>query len=293
MRLDRRRSRRQACSRCIALSIPFAKWLCARCGQFRVCASTVEGFPARDWNPKHHSMSKQTHPARFYKEVATVPIDGGYAITLDGGVPKTPARASLIVPTQAAANLVAGEWDRQEKQVIPASMPITRLVNVVIDRARETRSAMIDEVVKYAGTDLVCYRAPHPKTLLAAQEAAWDPLMEWAKSAFGIDLQISYEAMAIPQPLNSLDALRTTIERYDDWHLTALAFANGLAGSAIVALALVEGVIDGETAFKAIRVEENWQASRWGADPDEEHVANARRLDLVAVGALVGALKAS
>ena len=40
----------------------------------------------------------------------------------------------------------------------------------------------------------------------------------------------------------------------------------------------------------ATRVEENWQAARWGADPDEEHVANARRLDLVAVGDLVGAL---
>jgi chaperone required for assembly of F1-ATPase len=114
--------------------------------------------------------------------------------------------------------------------------------------------------------------------------------MDWAASTHGVQLITTFDAMAIAQPAASLIALRSAITPLDNWHLTALAFANGLAGSAIVALALVHRQIDGETAFKAIRVEENWQAARWGADPDEEHVANARRLDLVAVGDLVGAL---
>ena len=236
-------------------------------------------------------MTLPAHPRRFYKVASTLETPQGFAVSLDGRIPKTPAKASLILPNLASARLVAGEWECQGEQVIPASMPLTRLVNVAIDRASETRDAMIDEVVKYAGTDLVCYRAPGPKTLVGAQAAAWDPLMEWAEAKFGVALTSTFDALAIAQPAASLTALRSAITRYDDWHLTALAFANGLAGSAIVALALVERFIDGETAFKAIRVEENWQAARWGADPDEEHVANARRLDLVAVGHLVGALE--
>jgi chaperone required for assembly of F1-ATPase len=235
-------------------------------------------------------MTLPAHPRRFYKVATTLETEIGFAVSLDGRIPKTPAKANLILPNLAVAQLVAAEWDAQGDAVIPASMPLTRLVNVAIDRAAETRAAMIDEVVKYAGTDLVCYRAPTPKTLVAAQAAAWDPLMEWASATHNVALEITYDAMAIPQPAASLASLRTAIQRYDDWHLTALAFANGLAGSAIVALALVDRLIDGETAFKAIRVEENWQAARWGADPDEEHVANARRLDLVAVGDLVRAL---
>jgi chaperone required for assembly of F1-ATPase len=235
-------------------------------------------------------MTLPAHPRRFYKIATTLETEDGFAVSLDGRIPKTPGKANLILPNLAVAQLVAAEWDAQGEAVIPASMPLTRLVNVAIDRATETRAAMIDEVVKYAGTDLVCYRAPNPKTLVEAQANAWDPLMEWAFATHGVALEITYDAMAIPQPAQSLASLRTAIERYDDWHLTALAFANGLAGSAIVALALVDRLIDGETAFKAIRVEENWQAARWGADPDEEHVANARRLDLVAVGDLVGAL---
>jgi chaperone required for assembly of F1-ATPase len=235
-------------------------------------------------------MTLPAHPRRFYKTVSTMEAETGFAVSLDGRIPKTPAKASLILPNLAVAQLVAAEWAAQGDAVIPASMPLTRLVNVAIDRAGVTRAAMIDEVVKYAGTDLVCYRAPNPETLRKAQAAAWDPLMDWATATHKVVLDITYDAMAIAQPTASLAALRAAIERYDDWHLTALAFANGLAGSAIVALALVDRLIDGETAFKAIRVEENWQASRWGADPDEEHVANARRLDLVAVGDLVGAL---
>jgi chaperone required for assembly of F1-ATPase len=235
-------------------------------------------------------MTLPAHLRRFYKAASTIEADNGFAVSLDGRIPKTPAKASLILPSLAVAQLVAAEWEAQGEAVIPASMPLTRLVNVAIDRAAMTRPAMIDEVVKYASTDLVCYRAPGPESLRKAQAAAWDPLMEWAAATHNVALDITYDAMAIPQPSTSLAALRSAIESYDNWHLTALAFANGLAGSAIVALALVERLINGETAFKAIRVEENWQAARWGADPDEEHVANARRLDLVAVGDLVGAL---
>ena len=236
-------------------------------------------------------MTLPAHPRRFYKVATTLETEGGFAVSLDGRIPKTPAKASLVLPNLVTAQLLAAEWESQGEQVIPASMPLTRLVNVAIDRAVATRDAMIEEVVKYAGTDLVCYRAPGPKTLVGAQSAAWDPLMDWAETNFGVALTSTFDAMAIAQPSASLAALREAIARYDDWHLTALAFANGLTGSAIVALALVERFIDGETAFKAIRVEENWQAARWGADPDEEHVANARRMDLVAVGALVGALR--
>jgi chaperone required for assembly of F1-ATPase len=236
-------------------------------------------------------MTLPPHPRRFYKVATTLQTDSGFAVSLDGRIPKTPAKANLVLPSLAVAQLVAAEWEAQGEQVIPASMPLTRLVNVAIDRAALTREAMIDEVVKYAGTDLVCYRAPNPKSLMEAQAKAWDHLMNWAATTHDVHLTCTFDAMAIPQPTASLAALRNAIERYDDWHLTALAFANGLAGSAIVALALVDRQIDGETAFKAIRVEENWQAARWGADPDEEYVANARRLDLVAVGDLVGALK--
>ncbi|MFN8734430.1 MAG: ATP12 family chaperone protein [Hyphomonadaceae bacterium] len=235
-------------------------------------------------------MTQQPSSRRFYKTVDIAPVETGFAVRLDRATPKTPAKKPLVLPTQAAAELVAAEWDAQIETIDPFAMPITRLVNVALDRAAETRAAMVGEIVKYAATDLVCYRATTPATLVAAQAAAWDPLLAWAETHLGVQLVTTAQALAIDQPEESLARIEAAAHALDDLRLTALAFANGLAGSAIVALALVHRRIDGETAFRAIRVEEDWQAERWGRDPDEEKIANARRVDLIAAERLVWAL---
>jgi chaperone required for assembly of F1-ATPase len=235
-------------------------------------------------------MTPPTLPRRFYKTVDIAPVETGFAVRLDRATPKTPAKKPLVLPTQAAAELVAAEWDAQIESIDPFAMPITRLVNVALDRAVETRAAMVGEIVKYAATDLVCYRATTPASLVAAQAAAWDPLLTWAEAHLGVQLVTTMQALAIDQPEESLARIEAAAHALDDLRLTALAFANGLAGSAIVALALIHRHIDGETAFRAIRVEEDWQAERWGRDPDEEKIANARRVDLIAAERLVSAL---
>ena len=235
-------------------------------------------------------MTPPTLPRRFYKTVDIAPVETGFAVRLDQATPKTPAKKPLVLPTQAAAELVAAEWDAQIESIDPFAMPITRLVNVALDRATETRHAMVGEIVKYAATDLVCYRAATPASLVAAQAAAWDPLLTWAKAHLGVQLVTTMQALAIDQPEESLARIEAAAHALDDLRLTALAFVNGLAGSAIVALALIHRHIDGEKAFRAIRVEEDWQAERWGRDPDEEKIANARRVDLIAAERLVSAL---
>lgn len=235
-------------------------------------------------------MSPPTLPRRFYKSVDVAPVETGFAVRLDRATPKTPAKKPLVLPTEAAARLVAAEWESQIETIDPFAMPVTRLVNVALDRAAETRLAMVGEIVKYAGTDLVCYRATTPASLVAAQALAWDPLLVWAELDLGIQLVTTTQALAIDQPADALTRIEAAAHALDDLRLTALAFANGLAGSAIVALALIHRHIDGEAAFRAIRVEEDWQAQRWGRDPDEEKIANARRVDLIAAERLVSAL---
>ena len=44
---------------------------------------------------------------RFWKDVAVEREDGGCGIRLDGRPVKTPARAALVVPTEALANAIA------------------------------------------------------------------------------------------------------------------------------------------------------------------------------------------
>ena len=236
-------------------------------------------------------MSEPTSQTRrFYTRVDVVATPEGYQVTLDGRVPKTPGKRPLCAPTEAAARLLADEWAAQIDIIVPDTMPMTRLVNVALDRAHQARDGMVEEVMKYAGTDLVCYRVEGPAALVARHNTLWDPLLDWAGQALGARLLTTTGALAIRQPGVALESLRRHVGALDDLRLTAAAFATGLTGSAVIAMALVLGHIDADTAFKAIRIEEDWQGDLWGHDPDEAKLAEARRTDLKAVAALCRAL---
>ena len=68
-------------------------------------------------------------------------------------------------------------------------MPKTRLVNTALDGVAREIEATSAEVAKFAGSDLVCYRAGEPENLVAAQDAAWNPILDF--SAKGIRRALS------------------------------------------------------------------------------------------------------
>ena len=94
-------------------------------------------------------------PKRFYKDVSVGETPEGFAILLDGRSVKTPAKRALMLPTRAAADLVAAEWDAQAEVIDPGAMPVTRLVNSALDGVAAEVEAVFDDIVKYAGTDLL------------------------------------------------------------------------------------------------------------------------------------------
>lgn len=53
------------------------------------------------------SSMRRPLPKRFYEAADVAQVDGGYAVQLDGKAVRTPGRAVLALPTEAAARLVA------------------------------------------------------------------------------------------------------------------------------------------------------------------------------------------
>src|SRR5829696_1688227 len=117
---------------------------------------------------------------RVYRQGTTRPAEDGWGIALDGRPLPTPGKNGLVVPSEALAAAIAAEWDAQETEIRPATMPLTRLAATAIDRTAVQRDRVVAETADYAGTDLVCYRADHPPALAARQQAAWQPLIDWA-----------------------------------------------------------------------------------------------------------------
>ncbi len=228
---------------------------------------------------------------RFYREAAVAAEDGRFRITLDGRPARTPAKRPLVLPVRAAAQAVAAEWAAQPDEFEPADLRLTRLVNTAIDRVAPNRDAVLAEIARFAGTDLVCYRADAPADLALRQHEAWQELVEWVKVRYGATLAVTTGVLPAAQPEATLAALRHAIAAYDDFALTALHAATAAAGSLVIGLALADGRIDAERAYEASCLEELFQAERWGEDAEAADRRAALRADIEAASRFLALLR--
>ncbi len=204
---------------------------------------------------------------RFYRRAAAAAGEGGFALLLDGKPVKTPARRALTAPTAALGAALAAEWNAQEQVIDPARMPLTRLANAVIDSVAAAPEAVVAEVAKYLGSDLLYYRAETPAGLVERQALAWDPVLAWAKDALGARFMLAQGLVHVAQPPEALAAAGAAIPR-DPWRLGAVASIAGATGSALLALALAQAAVEPKAAWAAAHVDEDWQMQKWGADAD-------------------------
>lgn len=210
---------------------------------------------------------------RFWK-TAEVAGEGPFGVALDGRPVKTPLKAPLAVPTRALAEAMAGEWGEQGEKIDPFAMPMTRLANTAIDRVRPERERIVEEIVQFAASDLVCYRAAEPADLVALQAEAWDPIIDWAMRRLDAVFTVGPGVVHRAQASAALERVRALLSSRDEWALTAIHNFATLTGSGLLAAMLAEGAIAPEDAWAAAHVDEDWQASQWGADEEAE----ARRL---------------
>jgi chaperone required for assembly of F1-ATPase len=203
-------------------------------------------------------------PRRFYRSASVGEADGEFRLVLDGRTARTPARQLLAVPTRALARALADEWNAQGERIDPRKMPLTRLVNSVVDGVRERRAPVAAEIAKYLGSDLLFYRAEAPK-LAARQAALWDPVLDWAREEVGARFILSEGVMFVEQPAPALETARRAIPD-DPWRLGALHSMTSLTGSALLALAVMRGRLGVEEAWRAAHVDEDWNFEEWGED---------------------------
>ncbi|TAN47805.1 MAG: ATPase [Rhodospirillales bacterium] len=213
---------------------------------------------------------------RFYKQAAAGHAGGGFAVLLDGRAVRTPKGHPLILPSQALAEAAAREWDDQGETIDPATMPLMQLAATALDRVGGERGAMSEALLRYAETDLLCYRATHPADLVARQSQAWQPVLDWAALHLDAALLVTPGLAPIAQPREALSALARTLERLDDWRFTALSVVTAATGSLMLGLALLEGFLDSDKVIAASQLDEAYQSERWGED--EEGAARLKAL---------------
>ncbi|QGM99429.1 ATP12 family chaperone protein [Methylocystis parvus] len=227
-------------------------------------------------------------PRRFYEEATIGDADGGFSILLDGRPVNTPARRRVVVPSRELAEAMAAEWAAQGEKIDPATMPLTKLVNTTIDGVAGQMAEVEAELVRYAESDMICYRAGEPDSLAAAQRAGWDPLLAFARDKLGARMTLAEGVMFADQPRDAIDALAAAIRGHvgegpdAPFRLAALHVMTALTGSVILALAKSLNEIDLEAAWRAAHIDEDFQMRAWGEDADALARRTARFKEMAA-----------
>lgn len=248
-------------------------------------------------------MENKALPKRFYKRAAFNPVDDGFVVMLDGKTIRTPQQKLLQCASQQLAAAIVVEWEAQIEFIDTDTMPLTRLLNIALDRVEIDREALLADITGYAETDLLCYRAPlaqaglpidsHGEELRALQVQHFDPILQWAKAQHGAAFVITQGLMPVPQPTASLQKIAALFAAANHHELAALSLMVPILGSALLALALWQQQITAEEVLIACRLDETVQAKYWGEDAEVAAKWAAKARDVKAAAFFLAAHRVS
>lgn len=232
---------------------------------------------------------------RFYKTVSTGPATGGgFVVLLDDRPVRTPGKNLMAMPNLKLAAAIGAEWDAQNDEIDPATMPLTQIATTALDGA-QAREVITEDALRYLDSDLLCYRAPEPDGLKAEQSLRWDPWLSWFEKRFGVALETTFTLIRLDQPKAAHAAVRQYVNAMEHHRFTVFQTVVAMTGSIVLALALDAGAIAPDAAWECALCEEllyekTHDLERHGLDPTEEKRRHGLRRDLVASAAYLAAL---
>ncbi len=247
-----------------------------------------------DPDPIRRAQSSMVRPLpkRFYKEASVAAQEGGFTVHLDGKPVRTPGRSVLVVPNEKSAKLVADEFNAQGETIDPMTMPVYRLVNTAIDGVASDPQAVLEEILRYSSSDLLCYRAGSPDGLVARQNDLWDPVLDWARDRLGARFNLAEGVMHVDQPRETIAVIGAHLaSRREPLRLACLHVMTTLTGSALLALAVDFGELTADEAWSAAHVDEDWQIEQWGQDSEAVARRAFRKRDMLGAAGLLEALR--
>jgi len=147
------------------------------------------------------------------------------------------------------------------------------------------------EIVRYAGSDALCYRAGEPEPLVERQNQVWQPILGDIEALIGSRFLLAEGIVFAEQPKETLAAVARHVAKIPA--PLALAGAHNvmtLTGSAILTLALANGRVDPDATWDAAHLDEDYQIGIWGQDEEaaERRVIRRREFDAAVLLLLKG-----
>ncbi|KAF9466350.1 hypothetical protein BDZ94DRAFT_1158437 [Collybia nuda] len=248
-----------------ACTAPRARWQSTN-----VASDAPDGPAVSETNRAEATMR------RFWDVVGIETRGDVLAVTLDNRALKTPSGNTLLLPHNKTllASLIAAEWDHQDTLLKPHALPFTSIASRAVDTLdkKESRTEVKKALLSYLDTDTICFYQDYPPQLERLQSEHWDPLLDWARKAFDVEINKFESILFNSQPDATKEKLGKVLDEFDQWEMAAMERATYTTKSFIIALALVKKHLTVEQASLAAQVEVASQIERWGEVEDTHDV---------------------
>lgn len=207
---------------------------------------------------------------RFWTRATIDAGEDGHVVLLDGKPVNIPGGARLRIERPALARAIAAEWEAAGGEAggdfTLDDLPLTRLAGTAQERIAPDKAPVADALAKYAETDVLCYRAEFPLPLVLQQARAWQPWLDWLEAKHGARLVPTEGVAHKAQDEHAVAAVRAVLLAEPAPVLAGLGIAVPALGSVVLGLALAEGALDADEAYKLAHLDELYQAEHWGED---------------------------
>jgi chaperone required for assembly of F1-ATPase len=225
---------------------------------------------------------------RFWDTASVDRKEKGHVILLDGKPMRLPSGSPLLVGPARLARAIAEEWQvaggAKGGEMSFQDTPLTRLAGTALERIAPDPAPTIDAIARYGETDLLCYRAESPQSLVHRQHQQWQPWLDWAALTYDAPLRITTGVAYVRQHHDSIAALRLAVSKLDTDALAGLGIAVPALGSLVLGLALAAGEVDAQTAYRLGALDELFQAEQWGDDYEAVDRRTSMLADIVLAG---------
>ena len=220
---------------------------------------------------------------RFYKSVTIEEGPQGYRVLLDKRALKSAGRhLELLLPHEGLARALAAEWREQGENVLLNEMPVMRLVSKVCDQVLPDPDSVRSEIIKYARSDLLCYRAEYPDALVHRQKKLWDPVLALFHQHENIVFRQTRGIGWIDQSEEDMQRFANLLQAINGYELGALHAITVLTGSALLAMALARGWRTVDEVWTLCHLDEDFQIEQWGEDDEARQSRERRHRDYTA-----------
>ncbi|MBE6468163.1 MAG: hypothetical protein E7004_06210 [Alphaproteobacteria bacterium] len=143
------------------------------------------------------------------------------------------------------------------------------------------REEIEKKLLEFARTDLLFFWG-EKRDLYLKQKTEWQPIIDWVEESMKVKVKKT-DKLDVPDNEEMQKPLKVAFAKMSDKELACYYAAALNMKSVLLALALVKGKINAQTAGKLSYLEELWQNEMWGNDEEAAKRRKERCDELVEI----------